>query len=150
MVNFSSNASCSKIDRIFLSKEWLDRNPKVYLKGLPRPVSDHSPLFLSTEGLQGGPTPFRFENMWLRHKNFKESVLSWWNQPQITGWAAFRIQQKLRLIKQQLKDWNKEVLGSLDHQKAAFLTLERLDKKESESDLSEEELMQRNKLKRSS
>lgn len=55
--NFRPTASCSKIDRFFVSKEWLERNPSVHLKGLPRPVSDHCPLFLSTEGLNGGPTP---------------------------------------------------------------------------------------------
>lgn len=92
--NFRINASCSKIDRIFVSKEGLDLNPKVYLKGLPRPVSDHCSLFIATEGPQGGPTPFRFEKMWLQHKTFKDSILSWWHQTQVNGWAAFKLQKK--------------------------------------------------------
>lgn len=33
--NFLLNASCSKVDRIFISKEWHDSHPKVLLKGLP-------------------------------------------------------------------------------------------------------------------
>lgn len=33
--NFRANASCNKIDRFFISKEWLDKQPKLTLKGCP-------------------------------------------------------------------------------------------------------------------
>lgn len=103
-------------------------------KSLPQRPSKtcfgHCPLFIASEGPQGGPTTFRFEKMWLEHKTFKDSVLSCWNQTQVNGWAAFRLQKKLQFIKQQLRSWNIEVFGSITQQKEALLHyLEWLDKK---------------------
>lgn len=147
--NFRVNASCSKLGRIFVSNDWQELYPKVYLKGLPRPVSDHSLLLLATEDLQGDPTPFRFENMWLQHKSFKKMISSWWNHNQIHGWAAYRSLQKLQFIKQNLKIWNKDVFGSLTQQKATLSQqIERLDQEESALELLEKDLLLRNKLKR--
>lgn len=118
------------------------------LKGIPQVVSDHCPLLLATDGPKGGTAPFRFENMWFQHKSFKESILSWWNQPQTKGWAAFRLQKTLLFIKEKLKIWNREVFGSLAQQKEILSQqIDHLDHKESDSGLTEEELGLRKKLK---
>ena len=45
---------------------------------LPRPVSDHSPIFLDGNGLCKGLIPFKFENMWLKVNGFKELINSNW------------------------------------------------------------------------
>ena len=45
---------------------------------LPRPVFDHCLLLLDRGGIRRGPIPFRFENMWLRMKGFRESLMGWW------------------------------------------------------------------------
>lgn len=54
--NFRANASGNKIGKIFVSKDWQELNPNLYLKGLPRPVSSQCPRLLVTE--QRGLTPF--------------------------------------------------------------------------------------------
>ena len=41
---------------------------------LARPVSDHALILLDGEGMRRGPTPFRFENMWLKSEDFKEML----------------------------------------------------------------------------
>lgn len=92
--NFRVNTSCSKIDRVFVSKDWLELHPENHLKGPPRPVSDHSPLLAGTDSLTGGPTPFRLENMWLKHPSFKQSIQSRWTDAQTNRWVAQRFQQK--------------------------------------------------------
>lgn len=63
--NFRENASCGKIDRFFVSPEWLEKVPNTHSKGLPRPVSDHVPLMVDINHPIEGLFPFRFENMWL-------------------------------------------------------------------------------------
>lgn len=86
--------------------------------------------------------------MWFQHKSFKDSILSWWNQPQTQGWAAFRLQKKLLFIKEKLKIWNREVFGNIAQQKEILSQqIHHLDHKESDSGLTEEELGLRNKLK---
>ncbi|RVW89784.1 putative ribonuclease H protein [Vitis vinifera] len=41
---------------------------------LPRPVSNHFPILLEGGSMKRGPSPFRFENMWLEEKGFKNQM----------------------------------------------------------------------------
>ncbi|XP_008240490.1 PREDICTED: uncharacterized protein LOC103338990 [Prunus mume] len=60
-----------------------------------------------------GPGPFRFENMWLEHLEFKKKVKQWWGDDQINGWEGYKFSRRSRTLKQKMKDWNKEVFGDL-------------------------------------
>lgn len=44
------------------------------LKGLPRSVSDHCAIILSTRSIDWGPKPFRFVNAWLTGSGFRDRV----------------------------------------------------------------------------
>ena len=44
---------------------------------LPRPVPNHFPVLLEGGGLKRGPSPFRFENMWLEGEGFKDKMKMW-------------------------------------------------------------------------
>lgn len=44
--NYRVTSSCSKIDRFFLSMEWLEDHPKACIKGLPTLVSGHCPVMI--------------------------------------------------------------------------------------------------------
>ncbi|KAL7212277.1 hypothetical protein ACSBR2_015034 [Camellia fascicularis] len=62
----SVRGSWSRIDRVLLSTEWLEKyNFKLW--GLPRGVSDHCPLLLMEDGRDWSPKPFRFINAWILH-----------------------------------------------------------------------------------
>jgi hypothetical protein len=54
----------SRIDRIFISGDWLQFLPTSTLFGLPRFSSDHRPLQLLLDSTNWGPKPFRFMNCW--------------------------------------------------------------------------------------
>ncbi|RVW54237.1 putative ribonuclease H protein [Vitis vinifera] len=79
---------CKRLDRFLYSNEWELSFPQSLQEVLPRWTSDHWPIVLDTNPFKWGPTPFRFENMWLQHHNFKESFSSWWREFEGNGWEA--------------------------------------------------------------
>ncbi|RVW80649.1 hypothetical protein CK203_044328 [Vitis vinifera] len=70
---------------------------------LQRPTSDHFPILLMGGGLRRGPTPFRFENMWLKVDGFKGLLREWWQGIEVRGRASFRLASKLKLLKLRIK-----------------------------------------------
>ena len=78
---------------------------------LAKPISNHSPILLDGRGMRRRPTPFRFENMWLKEEGFKEVLRKWWEGIQVSGSASFILTEKLKALKPILRSWNKEVFG---------------------------------------
>ena len=60
----------SNIDRILVSKHYVDLWPNSYVTALPREFSDHTPLLLSNSTTNFGPSPFKFYNSYILHKDF--------------------------------------------------------------------------------
>ncbi|XP_019450694.1 PREDICTED: uncharacterized protein LOC109352963 [Lupinus angustifolius] len=67
--------------------------------------------------------PFKFNNFWVKRKDFKEFVSNSWNNMVVQGWSAFVVKEKLRNLKTELKLWSREVFGSLD-QKLSVISKE--------------------------
>ncbi|MCI08407.1 putative transposon TX1 protein, partial [Trifolium medium] len=106
--------SMSRIYRIFLSDDWISQwgNPSLWI--LPRVVSDHCPLVLRYNSVDWGPRPFRFNNHWLLHKDFKSLVEEWWRSQSYSGWMGFVLKEKVNGLKGVIKAWGKEVYGAID------------------------------------
>ncbi|RVX23043.1 LINE-1 retrotransposable element ORF2 protein [Vitis vinifera] len=120
-LNMQVNPVCKRLDRFLYSNEWEQAFPQSIQGVLPRWTSDHWPIVLETNPFKWGPTPFRFENMWLQHPSFKENFGRWWREFQGNGWEGHKFMRKLQFVKAKLKVWNKASFGELKSIKEEIL-----------------------------
>ena len=142
-----NGSSRSKIDRFLLSPEWLDTWPASIQSTLSRNFSDHCPIILRSTTIDWGPKPFRVLDCWLSDPSFKETVKNCWLSSQLPGWGGFVLKEKIKILKQKLKIWNKESYG--DTLKKVIKIEEELNKLEEETtnrQLSVEEVSKRKQL----
>ena len=144
----SNGRSMSRLDRFLVSPDWESQCNRVIQRRLPRPVSDHFPIMLDSEGVRAGPSLFRFELMWLKYEGFKEILKGWWQNLQFHGSFSFILAAKLKALKGLLKTWNREVFGKVEAQKKdALLRVSFWDELEKERGLGLEEAEERAKAK---
>lgn len=112
-----------RLDHFLCSRQWSEEFLDLSLSLGPRLVSDHFPLILESAPITWGPTPFRFENMWLLHQDFKRNIQEWWEEHSEFGWAGYCLMKKLKFVKEKLKIWNREVFGDVRIRKRELLEL---------------------------
>ena len=110
----------SRLDRFLVFEDWESHFSGVVQCTLPRPVSDHFLILLDGGGVRRGPTPFCFENMWLKEE-FKELLKIWWQGFNFNGSYDFILVTKLKALKTNLKIWNKDVFGKVGVDKSLAL-----------------------------
>ncbi|XP_042969188.1 uncharacterized protein LOC122301898 [Carya illinoinensis] len=100
------------LDREFINTQLLELLPQTLLTYLERNTSDHSPMIVSYDQnyQRYGPTPFRFQQMWMEHKDFFTLAKKCWEKEE-TGRGLEKLAFKL---KQVLKTWNKEKFGRVE------------------------------------
>ncbi|KAL8511127.1 hypothetical protein ACS0TY_017812 [Phlomoides rotata] len=112
---YKTDGRCkSRIDRVLVNHNWMTKCPSSYQKGLRWTVSDHCPIILEVKVRDWGLKPFKCLNAWFSHPNFKEFVSNKWVNYIVDGWGSFIVKEKLKLLKADLKEWNKQVFGNLD------------------------------------
>ncbi|PNX58976.1 cysteine-rich receptor-like protein kinase, partial [Trifolium pratense] len=112
---FSSDGKAmSRLDRFLLSDGFMGKSGISGQWIGDRDISDHCPIWLLCSSCNWGPKPFRVVNGWLEHPDFKAFVESSWKSYNISGKKAFVLKEKLKLLKESLREWNKEVFGILD------------------------------------
>ncbi|XP_026377693.1 uncharacterized protein LOC113271989 [Papaver somniferum] len=83
-----------------------------YKLGL-RIASDHAPLLGGSVNIPKPKNiPWKFHKMWLSHSSFMEVVSQSWSE-EVIGDPAFGFQQKLKKLRNILKDWNWNVFGNV-------------------------------------
>jgi len=76
---------------------------------LPCSVSDHRPIKLELSAhWDKGPTPFKFNPLWIKEQSFLQLVKDMWKQP-VNGSSFFVWEEKLRKVKGALKVWAKSL-----------------------------------------
>ncbi|RVX02494.1 hypothetical protein CK203_031207 [Vitis vinifera] len=76
---------------------------------------------IQSRGTRKGPSPFRFENMWLKEEGFKDLLRNWWMGFQFRGSFSFTLFENLKVLKACLKIWNREVFGNVTARKESAL-----------------------------
>ena len=143
-----NNQRMSRLDRFLVSTDWESQFSKAIQRTLPRPVSDHCPVLLDSDGINSGPSPFRFENMWLKFDGFKDLLRGWWQSLHFSGSYSFVLASKLKALKGILKIWNREVFGKVElNKKEALRRISFWDEVEKGKELSMAEAEEREKAR---
>ncbi|PKU77476.1 hypothetical protein MA16_Dca019097 [Dendrobium catenatum] len=106
-----------RLDIILFNNDWLNSFPLTHVEHLSRATFDHAPLLLCINANRNiVPASFRFQNMWLSHKDFSNVINYNWSAPiapnnNISG--MHRLWAKLNRLKQVLRWWNKNVFKNI-------------------------------------
>jgi len=105
-----------------VSEKWLQLRlaAKQYVQ--PRMVSDHRALVLKLYAKDWGPKPFRSFDVWLKEPGFKVMVKDKWESYQVQGNSMSSFKDKLKLLKADIKEWNRNVFGCVESNKKRILS----------------------------
>ncbi|KAH1229061.1 hypothetical protein GmHk_10G028908 [Glycine max] len=104
---FRPNGSAmSKLDRFFLSENWLVQWPDTTQFVLDRNFSDHCPILLRSKIIDWGPKPFKIMDWWMQDKGFQNMVALKWSNYHPSGWGGYTLKQKLKFIKACIRQWS--------------------------------------------
>jgi endonuclease/exonuclease/phosphatase family metal-dependent hydrolase len=82
-----------RLDRILMTKEWEDLFPQAIVNKLPREISDHNPLIVSSGKSERLPhLQFKFNLSWLQNPDFFTLVEKIWTKPCKTKSTIDKIQ----------------------------------------------------------
>jgi hypothetical protein len=80
--NNQENPILEKLDRVLVTKEWENLFPQACVDRLPREVSDHNPLIVSTGKKENLPfIQFKFDLNWFKNPEFFTLVKKIWEKP---------------------------------------------------------------------
>ena len=112
-----------------------------------RPIeSGVRPMCHSGESLvrDWGPKPFRTIGVWLLEPGFKEMVGDKWRSYCVEGNSTTRFKDKLKILKADLKVWNRDVFGYMDTSKKRIV--EEIDNQDDSNSLGEDDKLKRMEL----
>nr|GEX53544.1 RNA-directed DNA polymerase, eukaryota [Tanacetum cinerariifolium] len=106
----------SKLDRFFVSQGLLDLFPNLRGLILHRHHSDHRPILLKETHVDYGPTPFRLYHPWFLEDDFHSIIEDSWNNNGISASnSMILLKNKLKFLKQRLKEWSSIKRRNKDH-----------------------------------
>lgn len=109
-----------RLDRVLFDSQWI-ASLITEVSHLHRTCSDHFPLLLNFGPATSVGASFRFINASARHHQFLELVQNSWSCP-ATGRPLTKFAKKLKMLRQNLRAWNKEVYGNI-HQNVKMLKM---------------------------
>ena len=137
----------TKLDRFLLSPEWFSKWLGTAQYTLDRNFSNHCPLLLRSKCVDWGPKPFRILDCWLTDSSFRETVHQSWSSNQQSGWGGFILKEKIKRLKADIKNWNRDHFGdTLKKYKKIEEDLNKLEEDTIDRPLEPQEVVFRKKL----
>ncbi|GKU90664.1 hypothetical protein SLEP1_g4631 [Rubroshorea leprosula] len=142
---FIVNNSLTDLPLLGRKYTWYQQNGQC-MSRLDRSLSDHCPILVKNETRNWGPKPFKFFNAWLHTPGFRDMVAAKWKEFKVQGWGGFIVKEKLKLMKDFLREWSKSSLQDVDRKiEEARKELNRIDRIGETCSLTDDELMTRSK-----
>ncbi|WVZ65335.1 hypothetical protein U9M48_014716 [Paspalum notatum var. saurae] len=146
--NQREHPTLERIDRVFVSSDWLELLPNHWLRSLSSDCSDHSPMLLQTCCVPWAKRHFRFESVWTKFPGFLDVVRDAWACPVVGLDRCRTLDAKLRSTAAALKGWSNRHIGSVRLQLAmARELIFQFDSAEEVRDLLPHEIAFRGQLK---
>ncbi|KAK2352799.1 hypothetical protein QL285_090510 [Trifolium repens] len=102
-----------RLDRAVCNQAWMDMCTSLNVSTLTRHKSDHVPLLLDFKlNLISVASQFKFLRMWSTHPECEGIIKDCWNVV-FHGCPMYILSNKLKLVKQKLKIWNKGTFGNV-------------------------------------
>lgn len=109
-IGFSSPNSLirTRVDRAHANAEWLNLFSETQITHQPSLTSDHCPILLQTsQNINRGPKPFRFEPFWMKHSTFTKATSRVWQTDQRN------LSQTISHYQLEISKCNKENFGNI-------------------------------------
>lgn len=98
-----------KLDWVFTSSSWTSSFLATFVQPLSKPLSDHIPFVLQIGSMIPKSKMFRFENFWIHHHGFLDTVGLHWNNSPVYGNAAKNMSSKFKHVRARLKTWSRSL-----------------------------------------
>jgi hypothetical protein len=116
--NNQVHPTLEKLDRVLMSREWELLFPTVVGWLLPRELSNHNPIVVSTQTCnQSNKRDFRFEVSWMKHPDFLSMVSRIWSEYTRDRTALDKVLFKLKKVKISRKGWGFNLASSKKQRK---------------------------------
>ncbi|KAF5480776.1 hypothetical protein F2P56_001492, partial [Juglans regia] len=118
-----SNAAMADFNDWIHQGGLVEMNSKGICSYLPKTTSDHAPMVIEfkLDPSSYGPSPFRFQQMWVDHPQFLPCVKQAWSAT-FDGHGLSKLAFKLKITKVALREWNKQNFG---HTNMHIISLEK-------------------------
>lgn len=94
--NMQTDPLMVKLDWVFTSPSWALSFPATFIQPLSKPVSDHIPYVIHIGSSIPKSNLLRFENHWVQHPGFLETVDLHWNNSPFYANAARSMSAKIK------------------------------------------------------
>ncbi|KAL3733326.1 hypothetical protein ACJRO7_022799 [Eucalyptus globulus] len=101
-----------KIDRVLVNSKWNMEFSFSEASFLNPGILDHSPMVVRVLNPFFKRRPFKYFNLWAKHSNFPSIVQQAWDTP-VVGVAMFKLVSKLKVLKNRLKQLNREEFSNI-------------------------------------